>query len=193
MAVTPVGRHDSTRRVGTPPHTLAQLFLGFLSIGARSFGGVLPAAHHVMVEQRHWLTPEEFTETIGLCQVLPGPNIANAAILLGKRWLGLRGAIVAFLGLFALPYLWVLALALLYTRWAARPLVSAVVTGVGASGAGLVMATAVKLGRPIARKPAAVVLMAGCFVAVAIARVSLLVVMPIAVIVGLYCSRRRML
>ena len=101
----------------------AELFLGFLSIGARSFGGVLPSAHYVMVEQRHWLTPEDFTETIGLCQVLPGPNIGNVAILLGKRWLGLRGAIVAFLGLFALPYLWVLVLALLYTRWAARPLV----------------------------------------------------------------------
>ena len=177
----------------TPPHTLAELFLGFLSIGARSFGGVLPSAHYVMVEQRQWLTPEDFTETLGLCQVLPGPNIGNVAILLGKRWLGLRGAIVAFLGLFALPYLWVLALALLYTRWAARPLVSAVVTGVGASGAGLFMATAVKLGRPIARKPAAVVLMVGCFVAVAIGRVPLLVVMPIAVIIGLYLSRRRML
>ncbi len=37
-----------------------------------------------MVEQRHWLTPEDFTETIGLCQVLPGPNIGNASIVLGK-------------------------------------------------------------------------------------------------------------
>ncbi len=180
-------------RALAPPHTLAELFLGFLAIGARSFGGVLPAAHYVMVDQRHWLTPEDFTETIGLCQVLPGPNIGNAAIVLGKRWFGLRGAFVAFLGLFALPYIWMLALALLYTRWAARPLLSAVVTGVGASGAGLFMATAVKLGRPIARKPAAVALMAGCFVAVAIGRVPLLVVMPIGVIGGLYFSRRRML
>ena len=109
---------------------------------------------------------------------------------------GARGSlleVIERLGLFALPYLWVLVLALLYTRWAARPLVSAVVTGVGASGAGLFIATAVKLGRPIARKPAAVVLMAGCFIAVAIGRVPLLVVMPIAVIVGLYLSRRHML
>jgi chromate transporter len=191
--VTIVGRTESPTPVGTPPHTLGELFLGFLSIGARSFGGVLPAAHHVMVEQRRWLTPEDFTETVGLCQVLPGPNIGNAAIVLGKRWHGLRGAIVAFLGLFALPYLWVLALALLYTRAAERPLVSAAVAGVGAAGAGLFMATAVKLGRPIVRKPAAAALMAGCFVAVAIGRVPLFVVMPIAVIVGLYCSCRRML
>jgi len=179
----------SSETITTPPRSLAELFLGFLSIGARSFGGVLPAAHYVMVERRHWLTPADFTETIGLCQALPGPNVGNAAIVLGKRWFGLSGAIVAFLGLFALPYLWVLALALVYTHWAARPLVSAVVTGVGASAAGLLVATAVKLGRPMARKPAGVALMAGCFVAVAIGRIPLPVVMPIALSVGIALSR----
>src|SRR5260370_580453 len=75
----------------------------------------------------------------------------------------------------------------------AVPRLSVARRGGGGAGAGRFMAPAVKLGRPIARKPAAVVLMAGCFVAVAIGRVSLLVVMPIAVIVGLYFSRRNML
>src|SRR3989454_11392433 len=190
-AVTAIGENDSARRVNwergtpitTPPRSLAELFLGFLSVGARSFGGVLPAAHYVMVERRHWLTPADFTETIGLCQALPGPNVGNAAIVLGKRWFGLSGAIVAFLGLFALPYLWVLALALVYTHWAARPLVSAVVTGVGASAAGLLVATAVKLGRPMARKPAAVGVMARRFVAGALRPVPLPLVMPTALCV----------
>src|SRR2546425_8587406 len=200
-AVTAIGENDSARRVNwergtpitTPPRSLAELFLGFLSVGARSFGGVLPAAHYVMVERRHWLTPADFTETIGLCQALPGPNVGNAAIVLGKRWFGLRGAIVAFLGLFALPYLWVLALALVYTHWATRPLVSAVVTGVGASAAGLLVAPAVKLGRPIARKPAAVALMAGCLVAGALGRVPLPLVVPIAVSGGIALSPGRLL
>jgi hypothetical protein len=55
------------------------------------------------------------------------------------------------------------------------------------------MATAVKLGQPIARKPAAVALVAGCVLAVAIGRVSPLIVMPAAVIVGVLFSWRRML
>jgi len=38
--------------------------------------------------------------------------------VLGKRWFGLRGSLVAFLGLFALPFIWVLALAALYTDYA---------------------------------------------------------------------------
>jgi chromate transporter len=174
----------------SPPRTLTELFLGFLSIGARSFGGVLPWAHRAMVEERRWLTPADFTETIGLCQVLPGPNIGNASIVLGKRWFGLRGAIVAFLGLMGLPYCWVLALALLYTKWASVPMVSAVVTGIGAAGAGLFLATAVKLGRPLAGKWTALLLIAGVFVAVAIGRISLLLVMPVAVGVGIVLARK---
>ena len=83
---------DASRRLDsngpTPPGTLIELFLGFLSIGARSFGGVLPAAYHVIVEQRRWLPPADFTETFALCQILPGPNVGNAAIVLGKRWSG---------------------------------------------------------------------------------------------------------
>src|SRR3954468_3389034 len=106
-----------------PPRTLNELFLGFLSIGARSFGGVLPWAHRTMVEERKWLTPADFTATVGLCQFLPGPNIGNASIVLGKRWFGFAGAVVAFLGLFALPFIWVMALGVLYLDFAGNPLI----------------------------------------------------------------------
>jgi len=81
----------------SPPRNLLELFTGFLSIGARSFGGVMPWAHRVMVEERRWLTPADFAETIGLCQFLPGPNIGNSSIVLGKRWFGVRGALGTFM------------------------------------------------------------------------------------------------
>ncbi len=176
-----------------PPRDLRELFIGFLSIGARSFGGVLPWAYQAMVEERRWLTPEDFTETMGLCQVLPGPNVGNAAIVLGKRWFGLRGAIVAFLGLFALPYVWVLGLALLYTDFASNTMVHAVVTGVGAAGAGLFFGTAIKLGRPLAKKPAALLLIAASFIAVAFFRTSLLIVVPAMAVAGIFLARKRLL
>jgi chromate transporter len=177
----------------TPPRTLSELFLGFLSIGARSFGGVLPWAHRVMVEERRWLAPEDFTETIGLCQFLPGPNIGNASIVLGKRWFGAKGALVAFLGLMALPFCWVLALGVLYVDYIEIPLVKAVVTGVGAAGGGLFMGTAVKLGKALVRKPPALALIAACFIAVAIGRVSLLYVLPIALPAAFIAARKNWL
>jgi chromate transporter len=178
----------------SPPRTLLELFTGFLSIGARSFGGVMPWAHRVMVEERHWMTPADFTETIGLCQFLPGPNIGNASIVLGKRWFGLAGSIVAFLGLFALPFVWVLTLFAFYADFAASsPLLRAVVTGVGAAGAGMFIGTAIKLVKPIAKKPAVLVLVAACFLCIAVARISLMIVLPVALLVSLLAARRGLL
>jgi len=174
----------------TPPKNLTELFLGFLSMGARSFGGVLPWAHRVMVEERRWLAPADFAETIGLCQFLPGPNIGNATIVLGKRWFGVRGALVAFLGLMALPFVWVLALGALYADFADNATVRAVVTGVGAAGAGLFIGTSIKLGRALARKPAGLALVAATFVAVAIGRVSLLIVLPLSLAAAVYAARK---
>ena len=174
-----------------PPKTLGELFLGFLSIGARSFGGVMPWAHRVMVEERRWVTEEDFAETIGLCQFLPGPNIGNASIVYGKRWFGLAGALAAFLGLFALPFVWVLALFAFYADFAAtNATLRAVVTGVGAARAGPFIGTAIKLGRALVRRPAALVLITGCFLAAAIGRVSLFVVLPVSFACALFAARR---
>ena len=174
----------------TPPRSIAELFIGFLSIGARAFGGVLPWAHRVLVEERRWLTHADFTETIGLCQFLPGPNIGNASIVLGKRWFGLAGSVVAFLGLMALPFIWVLALFIVYSDLSSNATLKAIVTGVGAAGAGLFIGTAVKLGRALAKKPAALALIAACFLLVAVARVSLLMVVPIGLGVAVLAARR---
>ena len=175
----------------SPPGNLRELFLGFLSIGARSFGGVMPWAHRVMVEERRWITEADFAETIGLCQFLPGPNIGNASIVLGKRWFGVAGSVVAFLGLFALPFVWVLALFALYADFAAtNPTLRAVVTGVGAAGAGLFIGTAIKLGRVLARRPAALALIAACFLTAGIGRISLFLVLPISLGIAVLCARK---
>jgi len=175
----------------TPPRSVREVFLGFLSIGARSFGGVLPWAHRVLVEERNWLARADFLDVLALCQFLPGPNIANMAVVLGRRWFGLPGAAAGFLGLMALPFVWVLALAALYADWAAQPGVRAVVSGIGIAGGGLFLGTALKLGVPLARKPAAVAIIAACFVAVGLLRISLLVVLPAAVVLALASARRR--
>jgi chromate transporter len=174
----------------TPPRNLAELFSGFLAIGARSFGGVMPWAYRTMVEERRWLTPADFAETVGLCQFLPGPNIGNASIVLGKRWFGVPGAAAAFLGLMALPFVWVMALGIVYLEWSSQPVLRALVTAVGATGAGLFIATALKLGKAIVRKPAALVLVAGCFFGVGVGRLPMLIVLPIGAALGVFFARK---
>ncbi|MGH8674383.1 MAG: chromate transporter [Burkholderiales bacterium] len=177
----------------TPPRTIAELFFGFLSIGARAFGGVLPWAHRVLVEERRWVAPADFSEMLALCQFLPGPNVANLSIVLGRRWFGLPGAFAGFLGLMALPFVWVLALAMLYADWATHPTVRGVVAGIGVAAAGLFIGTGIKLARPIAGKPAAIAIIAGCFVAAGMLRVPLWIVLPVAAALALVAARFRAL
>jgi chromate transporter len=82
-----------------PDPTVIELFAGFFVVGICGFGGVLPWARRMIVEQRRWLTPAEFTEMLGLCQFLPGGNIMNVTIVLGSRFRGIPGALACFLGL----------------------------------------------------------------------------------------------
>jgi chromate transporter len=153
----------------------------------------MPWAYRVMVEERRWISAEDFTEIIGLCQFLPGPNVGNSSIVLGRRWFGIKGSIVAFLGFFGLPFVWVLALAALYADFGSVPAVKRIVVGVAAAGAGLFIGTAIKLAKPIAHKPAVLVVAAGCFIAVGVGRVSMLIVIPVAAAISYYLSKRGLL
>jgi len=132
--------------------TLRALFLGFSTVGLSGFGGVLPFARRMLVERRGWLTAEEFNTLLGLCQFLPGPNVVNLAVVVGKRHAGLAGAIVAPFGLLAGPFLIVVLLAMLYDAWGQLPIAQSMLRGIAAAGAGLLFAMAWRMGRAIRDK-----------------------------------------
>ena len=131
---------------------LKALFLGFSSVGLSGFGGVLPFARRMLVEERRWMSAEEFNAQLGLCQFLPGPNVVNLAVLVGKRQAGLAGAVLAPLGLLAGPMLIVLILALLYDRYGNLPLAQSMLRGIAAVGCGLLFAMAWRMGMAIKDK-----------------------------------------
>lgn len=169
---------------------LAGLFVGFMNISVLSFGGVLPWARFVLVERRRWLDPEEFTDTLALCQLLPGPNIVNMSIAIGARFRGPKGSLAAFLGLVSLPVAIVLTLATLYAHFADVAAVGGALRAMAAAAAGLVAAMAVKMAEPMLRRRfwAAAPILALVFVAVAVLRLPLwpviIVLAPLSVAVG---------
>lgn len=141
----------SSAPAGVSP-SLRALFLGFASVGLSGFGGVLPFARRMLVEERRWLAPEDFNTLLGLCQFLPGPNVINLAVAVGARYRGVAGALVAVLGLLGGPFLIVLALGALYNRFADLAVVQGVLRGVAAAGCGLLAATAWRMGRAVRGK-----------------------------------------
>lgn len=98
------------------------------------------------------MTGEEFNAQLGLCQFLPGPNVVNLAVVVGKRHGGLAGAIVAPVGLLAGPFAIVLLLALLYDAYGSLPLAQGMLRGIAAVGCGLLFAMAWRMGSALRDK-----------------------------------------
>ena len=111
------------------------------------FGGVLPWARRTIVEQEQWLSAEEFNAMLGICQIVPGPNIVNLAVCVGSRFAGVRGALAATAGLMLGPVAIVILLGILYEHFSYMPLVQGMLRGVSAVGVGLIASTGFKMMR----------------------------------------------
>jgi chromate transporter len=118
------------------------------------FGGVLPWARRTLVERDKILTSEEFSAILGICQIVPGPNIVNLAVCVGSRFGGAGGAIAAVLGLTLGPISIVMLLALLYEHYSYLEAVKGVLRGISAVGVGLIASTGFKMLRDEFRYPA---------------------------------------
>src|SRR5436309_11110883 len=86
------------------PPTLLQLCAAFALISLCGFGGVLAWSRRMLVEQRKWMTAEEFNHAYALCQFLPGPNVVNLSVVFGRRIRGALGSLVALAGLIGPPF-----------------------------------------------------------------------------------------
>ena len=123
----------------------AQLFTSFLKMGLLGFGGVLPWARRVLVDERRWLDDREFAELIGLCQVLPGPNVVNLSVIIGARAQGPIGSLIAVTGILFVPVGVMLLIAMFYASVAHEPLARNAIAGASAAAAGLIIGTGVRL------------------------------------------------
>jgi chromate transporter len=163
----------------SPDVSIRALFRGFLIVGVSGFGGVMPFAHRMLVERRRWLTEREFTEALSLSQFLPGPNIVNLSVIIGRRFQGTAGAIVATVGLLLLPLVIVLVLATLFAQFAHIDAVRGACSGVSAAASGLILSVALKMARPIRRAPRQLTMAAITFAAIALLRLPLLWVLAV--------------
>jgi chromate transporter len=137
-----------------PPPSVPELFMAFAKVSLSGFGGVLAWSRRMMVEERRWLTPEQFNETYALCAFLPGGNILNFSVILGARFRGAWGAIAAATGLMGPPLLLVICIGAIYAHYGDLPALRHMLTGVASAAAGLMLATVAKMARPLFRSGA---------------------------------------
>lgn len=148
---------------------LREIIQVFGRIGWLSFGG--PAAqialmHKELVEDRPWLSEEQFLRALSFCMMLPGPEAMQLATYAGWRLRGVLGGLIGG-GLFVLPGALVIAtLAAVYSHYGEVPLVQAAFAGVQATVVVIVAQAIWRLSQKALRGPGEVALAGLAFLGV---------------------------
>lgn len=147
-------RREIERIANTP--TLGGLFLSFLKIGTVGFGGglaVIAQIRTIAVQQRRWLTEQDFASGFALAQTLPGTAAGNVATYVGLRLRGWRGAGVSIAGFILPSMLMMIVLAILYRHLRYLPDTDRLFHGLNAAVVALIIVTAWRVGRNSLSKP----------------------------------------
>jgi chromate transporter len=129
--------------------SLTELFRAFVIVSLSGFGGALPWARRMIVEQKRWMSTEEFNEAFALAQFLPGPNVVNFSVVFGTRFGGAAGAGVALAGLMGPPLVIVTVLAIVYARFGDIETLGRILAGITAAAVGLLIAVVAKMAAPM--------------------------------------------
>jgi chromate transporter len=167
----------AVERKRAEPVPLGALFIAFLQVSLCGFGGGLVWARRIVVENRRWISEQEFADIVSLCQFMPGPNIVGIAVCVGARTRGAIGTIAAISGFLIIPWGVGLSLGVLYLKYAHLTVLRNILGGVAATAAGLLIATGIRLLMPHRSRPAALLFAAFAFGLMAFTKLPLLVIL----------------
>ncbi|MDC0604125.1 chromate efflux transporter [Amylibacter sp.] len=130
--------------------TLRQSTATWCKIGLLSFGG--PAAqialmHREIVENKKWLSEDQFLNALNFCMLLPGPEAMQLATYSGWRINGTLGGLIAGL-LFVLPGAFLITLlTVIYAFFGDVPLINSLFLGVKATVVVIVIQALLKVSK----------------------------------------------
>src|SRR5947199_1332409 len=129
---------------------MREFLLYFLRLGAFGFGGPIALAGYMqrdLVEQRRWISKQDYLEGLALAQLAPGPLAAQLAIYLGWVRARVLGATLVALAFVAPSLVMVLAISALYVAYGGLPWMQGLFYGIGAAVIAIIARSALKLVR----------------------------------------------
>src|SRR5438270_12069109 len=134
----------------TTSYTLRDLLLYFLRLGTIGFGGPIALAGHMqkdLVEDRRWVSKQDYLEGLAFSQLSPGPLAAQLAMFLGWVRAGALGATLVGIAFILPSFLMALVLAALYVHFGSLPWIQGMFYGIGAAVIAIIVRSAIKLVR----------------------------------------------
>jgi chromate transporter len=134
---------------------LREFLVYFLHLGTFGFGGPIALAGHMqkdLVEERKWVSSQDYVEGLAFSQLSPGPLAAQLAMYLGWVRAGSLGATLTGAA-FVLPsFLMVMVLAALYVHYGRLLWIQGAFYGIGAAVIAIIARSAYKLVRSTLKK-----------------------------------------
>ena len=129
-------------------YTLRQLILYFLKLGYAGFGGPVALVgymHRDLVEQRKWISEEDYKEGLALAKLAPGPLAAQLGIYKGFVHYRIIGATLCGLAFITPSFIIVVLIGIAYKLFGGLPWMQAVFYGVGAAVIGIIIISSYRL------------------------------------------------
>ena len=128
--------------------TLRALLLYFLRLGTFGFGGPIALVGHMqrdLVEEKNWVSKEDYFEGLAFSQLCPGPLAAQLAKYIGWLHSGTVGATLTGAAFILPSFLMVIGLASLYIHFGQLPWIQGMFYGIGAAVSAIIVRSAWKL------------------------------------------------
>lgn len=141
---------DGSRSVSTQTSSLGEFLAYFIRLGTFGFGGPIALCGYMqrdLVEQRRWISKQDYVEGLALAQLAPGPLAAQLAMYLGWVRAGTLGATLVSAAFILPSFLMVLALSALYLRFGGLSWMQGAFYGIGAAVIAIIGRSAFKLVR----------------------------------------------
>src|SRR2546428_6546458 len=150
MSQEPKRQPQMVDRASMVSFTLRDLLVYFLRLGTLGFGGPIALAGHMqkdLVEERRWVSKQDYLEGLAFSQLSPGPLAAQLAMYLGWLRAGALGATLVGVAFILPSLLIVLVLAALYVHFGSLPWIQGMFYGIGAAVIAIIVRSAIKLVR----------------------------------------------
>lgn len=142
-------------RSDVPVPSVWQILRAWLGLGIQSFGGgtaTLYLIQRAMVEERRWMTADDFTRSWGVCQIAPGINLICMTILIGWRVRRATGVALAMFGLLFPSVTITILMTALYHHFQDLEVVRAAFQGIVPGTVGLGMLLAWRMAKPLLKE-----------------------------------------
>ncbi len=166
-----------------------KLFSVTLYLSAVTFGGgfaIIPFMKRKFVDDLHWIEEEEMLNLVAIAQSSPGAVAVNASILLGYKVKGLPGAVTTVFGTILPPLVIISIISVFYTQFRQNVVVNAVLKGMQAGVAAVIIDVVLTLGRKVTqeREISSILIMIGAFIATFVFKVNVVLIILLCGVYG---------